>query len=73
MIANLILSEDEQNELAEIKTSIDSYQTECFTAFVMGNMDLTNDWDTYVNTLNAIGLEQYVSIGQTAWSRMNGN
>ena len=73
MIANLILTEDEQIEIAEIKTSIDSYQKECLTAFITGNMDIESGWDNYVDTLNAIGLEQYVNIVQTDWTRMTSN
>ena len=73
MIAKLVLTEDEQNDIAEIKTSIDSYQLEALTGFVTGTMDLDSGWDNYIDTLNTIGLEQYINIVQTAWTRMTAN
>ena len=71
MIAKLVLTEEETDQLADIKTSIDSYQLECLTGFVSGTMDLDGMWDTYVSTLEAMGLQTYVDIAQTAYTRMN--
>ena len=70
MIANLILTEDEQNTISEIKTSIDEYAEECMTAFISGGMDLEREWDSYVAKLYEMGLEIYVETAQTAYSRM---
>ncbi len=72
MIANLILTEDEQNTISEIKTSIDQYADECRTAFVSGTMDLDREWDSYIAKLAEMGLQTYIDIAQTAYTRMNG-
>ena len=73
MIYNVILTEEEGNELAEIKTSVDSYMSECLAAFATGTMDVERDWETYVSTMQAIGLETYINIVQTAYTRMMSN
>ena len=39
--------------------------------FVSGTLDLDGMWDTYVSTLEAMGLQTYVDIAQTAYTRMN--
>jgi putative aldouronate transport system substrate-binding protein len=71
MIAKLVLTEEETDQLADIKTSIDSYQLESLAGFVSGTLDLDGMWDTYVSTLEAMGLQTYVDIAQTAYTRMN--
>ena len=71
-IADLIFTAEEQSQIAEIMTSIGTYQTECLTAFISGSMDLDSGWDNYVNTLKAMGLDTYISTAQTAYTRMMG-
>ena len=73
IISKLVLTEEEQEQLAEIKTSIDGYATEQRVAFITGTVDIATGWDAYVETLNAMGLQTYVDIAQTAWTRMNAN
>ena len=72
MIADLILTAEEQEQIAELKTTIDEYAKEMMTAFVSGTLDPVADWDLYVATLESMGLEQYVTVAQTAYSRMTG-
>ncbi len=33
-------------------------------------MDIASEWDTYIETINAIGYEEYMSIVQGAYDRM---
>ena len=73
IISKLVLTEEETEQLAEIKTSVDAYAAEQRVAFITGVVDLSTGWDTYIDTLNAMGLQTYIEIAQTAWTRMNAN
>ena len=40
---------------------------ECMVQFIVGGMDLENDWDGYLDQLNAIGMEEYMTINNEAY------
>ena len=37
--------------------------------FIMGVWSLDSDWDTYLETLKTMRLEDYLAIEQAAWDR----
>ena len=37
--------------------------------WIAGESDIDADWDSYISSLNGIGLEEYVSMYQTAYDR----
>lgn len=63
----LFIPEEENAEYAQIKLTIDSYVAESLNKFVTGEMNLENDWDVYVQTLNSMGLPRYLEILQSAY------
>ncbi len=67
--ANLIYTEDENDQIAEPLTTINSYVDECMALFVTGEMDLDKDWDTYLGELNNNDLENVVKVMQGAYDR----
>ena len=38
---------------------------------IRGELNFESDWETYVNTMNEIGLEEWVSIYQTAYDSLS--
>ena len=50
-----------------------TYADECFTRFILGDLDIEKDWDNYLGELEAMGLEYYLEICQTAFDRMMSN
>ena len=60
---------DEQDELNALSTDIQTYVSETMVAFVTGKTDIDTQWDSYVKTLEQMGLEQYMQIYSQAWER----
>jgi len=61
---------EELEEVGSIEVDLMNYVKECISLFAMGEMDPVEDWDTYVNNLYAMGLEDYLAVSQTAYDRM---
>ncbi len=59
----------ENNELALLSTDIDSWKTEMETKMITGELDIDATWESYIEGLNARGLEQYLKIHQDAYDR----
>lgn len=70
-VERIIYLPEEVEEIADIKSSLDTYRDEAVAAFITGNRPLS-DWDNYVKELDNIGLARYLEVAQTAYDRMNG-
>ena len=49
---------------------MEDYVNSSVAAFATGSMSVENDWDSYLAQLNTLGLEELLSIYQTAYDRM---
>lgn len=65
--SNIILETDEQEEFAEIKTSLKSYIETAIAQFIVGEKDIEKDWDSYVDELHGYNTERYVELMQHAY------
>lgn len=72
MPMKVTFNEEETDLINDIQTTIQSYVDESITRFVLGDLDIEKDWDTYLSELNAMGLELYMETSQAAYSRTNG-
>lgn len=57
-------------EYDELQSAISSYVTESVLAFVRGDMDVNNDWDSYITKLKGKGLDRYIQLTQETYDRM---
>jgi len=64
--------DDEQDRLDSIGTDLSKYVGEMEAAFVTGEKDFS-EWDEYLETLDKIGLEEYMEIQEAALERYEGN
>ncbi len=55
------------DEVAELETLITGYVNESIARFIIGDLDIENEWDKYVNTLEGMGLERYLEILQQSY------
>ena len=69
----LIFTAEETEQITEIQAAVQTYVDECFTRFILGDLDIEKDWDSYLGELEAMGLEYYLEICQTAFDRMMSN
>ena len=58
---------EEANELAQIMVPLEDYMKETTARFIMGKMNIDQDWDKYISELDKIGLKRYLEIKQKAY------
>jgi hypothetical protein len=49
------------------KTGINDYVKECIARFIVGDLNLGGDWDTFQQMLGQLGLEDYLAMTQEAY------
>ena len=69
----LRFTERESTELADIQTILAQTREEYSARFVMGHLDVNDDavWDSYVRTMNQLGLQKLKDIRNAAYGRKN--
>lgn len=65
----IALTPDEVQEYNELRTTIETYVEESRVRFIVGDLNIDNDWDAYVATLDSLGIDRYVEMIQTAYDR----
>jgi putative aldouronate transport system substrate-binding protein len=60
------LTKDQVGEIVHIKTALTDAITEYRARFIVGDMDIEEDWDQYVKDLGNMGRDRYVEIYQEA-------
>ena len=70
---NLYFVPEEARRLAEINTDLNSYVQNSLAEFVTGVRDPNDDaqWEAYLNELEALGYEEYISIVQARYDSMD--
>ena len=62
-------TDEETDTIANIKSGILDQILQMSARWVAGESDIDADWDSYISTLNGVGLEEYISIYQQAYDR----
>jgi len=70
MVEKIIYTPEELEERAIIKNSVDSYVDQMKYKFIVGEVDIDKEWDTYIKELYAMNVERLLEISQTAYDRM---
>ena len=61
------IDEVEQNQ--DAITMIPNYAKQCLAEFVTGARNIDTDWDSYLEELNSMGLENWLKAAQAAYER----
>ena len=69
LVGSLAYTEEEINALGTVQADLKTYVDECATRFVIGEMDLDADWDTFQATLESMGMSNYLATAQAAYDR----
>lgn len=64
-------TDDEQMILDNHLTEINTYDAEMYAAFITGSKDIDAEWNTYVNTLKQMGINEVIEVYQAAYDRWN--
>ena len=60
-------SEEDNETIATLKTDIDSYISQYVAQVATGEMTLDESWDTYIETMNAMGAQELEAIYQATY------
>lgn len=68
-VPQLTLLAEESEDISTIANDINTYVNENLTKFVIGELDIDENWDTFVKTINSIGLDTMKAAYQAAYDR----
>ena len=68
-LADMNYTKSEAKERSTLVTDITSYVEQMVTQFITGEADIDATWETYVATLEQMGIKQWVELDQTAYDR----
>ncbi len=69
MPKSLTLTADESIERAALMADIDTYWKEQTTQMITGTVDIESNWDTYISTIQGMGIDRATEITQAAYDR----
>ena len=64
-----IMTVEENTEYSAIMTDIRTYISESTIKFIIGDLSIDEDWETYTNNVSQMGIDGAVAIAQTAYDR----
>ena len=70
-VPSLIFTPEEIEDISEIKSTLQTYVNESIARFIVGDLDIDKDWNTFQSELQTIGLEDFLAISQVAYDRMS--
>lgn len=65
----LTYTSEENDRLSTLKTDITMYVVQACGQFIIGELDIEKEWDNYISTLKSIGMDELISIEQSAYDR----
>jgi putative aldouronate transport system substrate-binding protein len=68
---NLTLTSDESSTATNIESELSTYVSEYLLKVIVGETDLASTWDSYLNTLDNMGVNTVIGIYQDALDRYN--
>ena len=66
-LTNLVLSESDQDDYADIWGDMESYISQMHGKFVTGQEDIETGWDNYLSTLDRMGLPEILEMYQDTY------
>lgn len=71
IIEKIDYTTDETGQLNDLLASLNTYRAESAARFIVGDKPFS-EWDSYVQELDKIGLEEFIAISQQAYDRTVG-
>lgn len=67
VLPNMAYSEDDARKISDYSVSIGQYVNQATVQFITGDLDVEKDWQSYVDKINGMDLEGYISVQQKAY------
>lgn len=71
VLPNLELAADINDKYSRIMTDVSTFMDEQATLFITGQLSIEKDWDSYISTMNSMGLQDAIAYKQAAWDAFN--
>lgn len=68
---NLYMEDSDYETFSSLQTSLQDYVRSAVAQFVTGELDIENDWDSYVQQLQSYDIDTYLSLYQKAFDEYN--
>ena len=65
------MTQEESSVVSNALTDAETYASECYGKFIVGDMNLETEWEAFVDTMNAFGLEQVMEVANAAAARFD--
>ena len=62
-------SNDDQKRIAAIHADLKEYVNQSQARFITGDMDIDSEWDTYITTMENMGMKELVDIYQKRYDK----
>ena len=71
-VRNLVFTDEELEEIKEIRATLKTYVKESKTRFINRDLSIEDDWDAYLAELENIGLQRALEVFQMSYDRTYG-
>ena len=73
IVPNLVFEGQDAQVVSEGTLTIGGYVNQACVQFITGDLDVEKDWDTYIEKLNTMGVENYIATYQKAYDTYMAN
>jgi len=73
LLPNLTLETEDAQKVSEFTVTVGGYVNQAAVQFITGAMDVDKDWNSYISRLQAMQVEEYISIYQKAYDEIKAN
>lgn len=63
------LTTEEERIYSNAKADVSTYMDETLIKFIIGDLSIDNDWDSYISALKSIGVDDMIDVYQDAYAR----
>ena len=67
LVPNMSFEEDDVRIVTESTLTIGGYVNQALVQFIDGSMDIEKDWDSYIEKLKSMGVDEYIAAYQRAY------
>lgn len=73
IVPNVAFSDADAQQLSQYTLTIGGYVNQAAVQFITGELNIEKDWDTYLQKLESMGVEDYLSMYQKAYEEYMNN
>jgi putative aldouronate transport system substrate-binding protein len=68
-LPTLSLTAEEEEVYSAANSDVETYMDEVIIKFIIGDMDIDAEWDTYLQTMESLGVQDMIDTYNAAYTR----